>query len=257
MKIKKSINEYITLSQMERNKIKYLIVEGKSDTKIYSYIKNKEDIKIITPNNIDIPNKNYIGGCGTIISIMDYIPDTPEKYFLGIIDKDLHPISMFRKQINNSKLIILDYYSIESYFCNFFTFKKIIELVTDLPQEQVNSLFTESVYEDFIKSQFTKLYNLTLFILFDYIFENKDKKYKGNKKFIKRGRKKLLVKQHNKIERINKKHYCREARKFSLTYDCDDVNHIFLNPNKHKMSKNISNCNKVGYIKNFIQKKVG
>lgn len=41
--MKKSINEYITLSQMERNKIKYLIVEGKSDPKIYSYIKNKDN----------------------------------------------------------------------------------------------------------------------------------------------------------------------------------------------------------------------
>ena len=84
--MKKSINEYITLSQMERNKIKYLIVEGKSDPKIYSYIKNKDNIKIITPNKIDIPNKNYVGGCLSVIAIMEQIPDTSEKYFLGIID---------------------------------------------------------------------------------------------------------------------------------------------------------------------------
>ena len=43
-------------------------------------------------------------------------------------------------------------------------------------------------------------------------------------------------------------------KKFKLTYDCDDVTHIFLGANRHGMYENISNRNKVGYIRNFIQK---
>ena len=254
--MKKTINEYITLSQMERNKIKYLIVEGKSDPKIYSYIKNKDNIKIITPNKIDIPNKNYVGGCLSVIAIMEQIPDTSEKYFLGIIDKDLHPISIFRKNLKNNSLIILDCYSIESYFFNFLAFKKIIELVTDLSQEQVNHLFTEEAFEEFIKNKLVALYNLTLFILYSYISEYRHKKTQINRPFIKNGRKKILIKKDKtNAVAINKNYCCRDAKKFKLTYDCDDVTHIFLGANRHGMYENISNRNKVGYIRNFIQKR--
>lgn len=112
-----SADELLNLAIM--SKTPYIIVEGVNDICIYESIAESEDIEceVYCIDQIE----NGFGGCGGVISILEYLDGLPlpsskklADYILGIIDRDART---FRGEVPEiESILVLKYYSIESHF---------------------------------------------------------------------------------------------------------------------------------------------
>lgn len=119
-----------------------IFVEGKDDIKIYQSLLSLDNLDFdIYPAEIYVDNEN--GGCkavveviGRIVGLSSIFQLEPKNLILGIADKD---VSDYRNECLSSELIYyLKYYSIESYFINDDSLKKVFGDFTSADTKLLN-----------------------------------------------------------------------------------------------------------------------
>jgi len=131
-----------------------IIVEGLSDLQIYNEISNKT-LKKTTIKPVELI-KGYGEGCREVIRVIKDAEDSDDlknyidKNILGIIDKDVRD---YREEIPDSEnILMMDFYSIESYFVCDSVLKDVINIITFAPKSLYTKDFLSYIFDEATKN---------------------------------------------------------------------------------------------------------
>ena len=153
-----------------------VIVEGKDDPQVYHRIANlaEKEVVVYSVNMID----DCTTGLGNGDKVIECIQKLQHKYteridnvnrILGVIDRDSKPYTTSPTSVYHTGLpglLILKYYSFESYFANRVVLKRMVEKLTYLSPAMVNEALLDIVEQDFLDLK-EDLYYLSLEALSD------------------------------------------------------------------------------------------
>lgn len=153
-----------------------VIVEGKDDPQVYHRIANlaEKEVVVYSVNMID----DCTTGLGNCDKVIECIQKLQNKYteridnvnrVLGVIDRDSKPYTTSSTSVYHTGLpglLILKYYSFETYFANRVVLKKMVEKLTYLSPVMVNEALLDLVEQDFLNLR-EDLYYLSLEALSD------------------------------------------------------------------------------------------
>lgn len=167
MELKHKLSNILTKAIMRQQPI--VIVEGNDDRQLYGRIAKeiKKDLKIYAVAEFE----DFAAGCDNVIKCLDTLQikfttnPANRSYILGIIDRDSRPYRALKADEIDYRgllgLLVLKYYSIETYFANRNSLKQLLTKATYAIESDINTEILDFVEKN-LDSSFEKLYYLSL-----------------------------------------------------------------------------------------------